>query len=965
MAINRRITRSDGFDKNGDRKPLLVQHHSLYPLKMKTRRRRKEREDRSKSLQQIVGRMILLSVCFGGTLIVSGNVAFAYIPNHGIAAYSRTLRRNNPVRAGPALASSKSTVDRLNQVNATNSTGDINGIGEDVIIQQTLDTNQDTPASRENFFREQTDGTYEMESLYIDDDSENQDVSYFGTPTQFEYDEDNDISASENLSRLADMETTDINQIQSKSDEMEEASSEIASASNNINNTQPSILSRIRPFRRIKSIFGGSSSDVNNTTIMQQIDDTEIEMGASDNDGIIADDDSDAKKLSLRKLWRKRNARTLEEGIRRGERANTLAFLMNKAIVNANPSQERSYVERSLMGLINGLAEEVEDLDIEINTSSKTPLWRKEVDEIRISFSRLGFRPLQLGGTDSVVEIVDVDNDVSSSKVNNTANMNALVTNSDNKLEETNELIFTECPDEGFDRIDEDGSGTLDEDELAQALNSISGLKTDQSSIQALASDLVRLYDDNGDGVVDREEYKRMVEDMAKLRAQKEAEMKKDDQKNPFVAVKDSIQSVGAGISNRAGEVVSAARDNFFSDKNEEDEEETEMGSIVLSKMNLDLRRLVFGGFPIVKKITPGGPLILEPFTATVTASFSAEDVMGSFLLDAALRRLVARTLRVRLRSYRDFTEGALFTGRQWKMFSQTAPVVEVLELSKVEFDSRDKMVVTGRARVRADPDAPVVTSTFKLRTKIGTRKNGQVINIKEPELAFVFECPKALEDGLAAVCDTFGLPPPKRPEPYYSFFPIYSPFKVDEDSGGFDMGEDNNIRSIFIKNGKLRFEMSVVLRPGRFLGNHYLAFTVPQRTFIITMDRVWNGVRAARENKQVADREKKKKKKKLSKGEKARAKEKTKASISEIEPTPSEPLDSTKKSSKKRMGIVKTIKENTPTPKSFYARFVEGYTMIEREEEATNERITNEISDWFGRQGSSGENTTMAEEEE
>ena len=391
--------------------------------------------------------------------------------------------------------------------------------------------------------------------------------------------------------------------------------------------------------------------------------------------------------------------------------------------------------------------------------------------------------------------------------------------------------------------------------------------------------------------------------------------------------------------------------------------------------MNLDLRRLVFGAFPIVKKITPGGPLILEPFTATVTASFSAEDVMGSFLLDAALRRLVARTLRVRLRSYRDFTEGALFTGRQWKMFSQTAPVVEVLELSKVEFDSRDKMVVTGRARVRADPDAPVVTSTFKLRTKIGTRKNGQVINIKEPELAFVFECPKALENGLAAVCETFGLPPPKRPEPYYSFFPIYSPFKVDEDSGGFDMGEDNNIRSIFIKNGKLRFEMSVVLRPGRFLGNHYLAFTVPQRTFIITMDRVWNGVRAARENKQVADREKKKKKKKkkLSKGEKEKAKEEIKekakeeikASISEIEPTPSEPLDATKKSSKKRMGIVKTIKENTPSPMSFYARFVEGYTMIEREEEATNERITNEISDWFGRQGSSGENTTMAEEEE
>ena len=955
MAINRRIARTGGYEENGDRKLLLVEHPSLYPLKMKTIRRRKDRESGSKNLHQMVGRMILLSVCFGGTLIVSGNVAFAYIPNTGMAAYSRTLRRSNSAQARLVLASSKMTADQSNQINATNSTGGINGIGEDVIIPQSLDTNQDTHSSRENFFPEQTNGVYEMGSLSTDDDTENRDVSFFATPTKFEYDEDNDISASENLNRLADMDTNDL----------KEGSSEDASPENLVDANGPSILSRIRPFRRIKRIFGGSPSEANNATTTQQIDDSEFEMDENANatdsdDDLIVDDDSDSKKLSLRKLWRKRNARTLEEGIRM-ERANTLAFLMNKAIVNAKPSQERSYVERSLMGLVNGLAEEVEDLDIEISTTSKTPLWRKELDEIRISFSRLGFRPLQLGGTDSVVEIVDIDNDV----VNNyTDESNALVSNSDEELEVTSELIFTECPDEGFDRIDEDGSGTLDEDELAQALNSISGLKTDQNSIQELASDLVRLYDDNGDGVVDRQEYQRMVEDMAKLRAQKEAETKQDDQKNPFVAVKDSIQSVGAGISNRAGEVVSAARDNFFSDKNEEDEEETEMGSIVLSKVNLDLRRLVFGAFPVVKKITPGGPLILEPFTATVTASFSAEDVMGSFLLDAALRRLVARTLRVRLRSYRDFTEGALFTGRQWKMFSQTAPVVEVLELSKVEFDSRDKMVVTGRARVRADPDAPVVTSTFKLRTKIGTRKNGQVINIKEPELAFVFECPKALENGIAAVCDTFGLPPPKRPEPYYSFFPIYSPFKVDEDSGGFDMGEDNNIRSIFIKNGKLRFEMSVVLRPGRFLGSHYLAFTVPQRTFIITMDRVWNGVKAARENKQVADREKKKKKKK-SKGEKAKASEVAKAAASEIESTPSEPLDSAKKSSKKRMGIVKTIKENTPAPKSFYARFVEGYTMTEREEEATTERITDEISDWFGRQGSGGDNTTITEEEE
>jgi hypothetical protein len=121
---------------------------------------------------------------------------------------------------------------------------------------------------------------------------------------------------------------------------------------------------------------------------------------------------------------------------------------------------------------------------------------------------------------------------------------------------------------------------------------------------------------------------------------------------------------------------------------------------------------------------------------------------MGSFLLDAGLRLLVARALRVRLRSFRDFVDGAYFFGRRWKMASKSAPVVEVLGLSNVEFDKRDKMIITGRARIRTGPDAPVVTNTFKVRTKIGTTNNGQNIRLVEPELAFVIECPQALENG-------------------------------------------------------------------------------------------------------------------------------------------------------------------------------------------------------------------------
>ncbi len=73
-------------------------------------------------------------------------------------------------------------------------------------------------------------------------------------------------------------------------------------------------------------------------------------------------------------------------------------------------------------------------------------------------------------------------------------------------------------------------------------------------------------------------------------------------------------------------------------------------------------------------------------------------------------------------------------------------------------------------------------------------------------------------------------------------------------------------------------------------------------------------------------------------------------------------PLDSKEKDSTKKPGFFKTIKDNTPTPKSFYARFVEGYTMIEREEGATNERITNDISDWFGRQRLRSDEKSTAE---
>jgi len=168
---------------------------------------------------------------------------------------------------------------------------------------------------------------------------------------------------------------------------------------------------------------------------------------------------------------------------------------------------------------------------------------------------------------------------------------------------------------------------------------------------------------------------------------------------------------------------------------------------------------------------------------------------------------------------------------------------------------------------------------------------------------------------------------PPVRPKPLYAFFPIYSPFKVNDEQGGFFLGEDNCIKSIHIQDGALRFELSAVLRPGRFLGNHYIAFTIPNRTFIITLDRVREGMKAARKMK--------KEKKAM---EKAALKQKDgKAVVAEIVP----------RQGKRNNG--KTVKSQ---PKRFFSRFVDGYLQAEREDEE-RERLTDAIRDFFGRQGS------------
>ena len=83
-------------------------------------------------------------------------------------------------------------------------------------------------------------------------------------------------------------------------------------------------------------------------------------------------------------------------------------------------------------------------------------------------------------------------------------------------------------------------------------------------------------------------------------------------------------------------------------------------------------------------------------------------------------------------------TEGYTRKRRSW----------EVAKLEDAHFDKCNRLVVTGRAKIKEalgykhDP----IEQGFKLRTKIGTRSNGRIIGLLEPEIAIFAECPKDLE---------------------------------------------------------------------------------------------------------------------------------------------------------------------------------------------------------------------------
>merc|ERR1712194_557287 len=115
----------------------------------------------------------------------------------------------------------------------------------------------------------------------------------------------------------------------------------------------------------------------------------------------------------------------------------------------------RRYGARTITGLIVALAEEAKGLEVEVDAKKDSPISNKQIDSIIINFSRLGFKPLRIGGLNNAVR--DFENSISP----------ALETEFTESLSSSNVTTI----DEAFKRIDADNSGALDTEELANALD--------------------------------------------------------------------------------------------------------------------------------------------------------------------------------------------------------------------------------------------------------------------------------------------------------------------------------------------------------------------------------------------------------------------------------------------------------------------------------------------------------------
>lgn len=355
---------------------------------------------------------------------------------------------------------------------------------------------------------------------------------------------------------------------------------------------------------------------------------------------------------------------------------------------------QREYVGRTMAGLIAALAEEALDLKVEVHAQHRSPLWRKTVDSIKISFSKLGFKPLRIRGVEALSQTVeDWEGGLYGNEKRDYAKnlQSTIMTESTSDGYGFKNLFGIGVnkqgvnAEEAFRQMDKDNSGALDQEELVAALNmAISDHQETEVSnrmplveslpspsfrfvetgtpdpmwatsrteavLERLAARLVQLYDTNGNGVVDQSEYLTMVEDMAELRRSKRDKLLLDVKnrfgmgylRNVMVKTLSSYFKKWGGDENNVStgnhkdknngeeslevlEIDDISLDDQSVDSLDADEEEllkhsssikipkydpmlvgsqTGEGSILIENLKLDLRRLVFGAVPILKKVS-------------------------------------------------------------------------------------------------------------------------------------------------------------------------------------------------------------------------------------------------------------------------------------------------------------------------------------------------------------------------
>ena len=174
----------------------------------------------------------------------------------------------------------------------------------------------------------------------------------------------------------------------------------------------------------------------------------------------------------------------------------------------------------------------------------------------------------------------------------------------------------------------------------------------------------------------------------------------------------------------------------------------------------------------------------------------------------------------------------------------------------------------------------------------------------------------------------------------------------------------------LLLHNNDIQF--CAFLRPGRFLGNHYLAYTLPNRTIILTLDKVLEAMRNARRNKRLAERAAREvlqlaaargngidndnDKNEIATQSNSRGKP---ISISPEGKVRIRRLEKELKATIKEDLIIREIEDSAKeSPKSFIRRFVEGYSGAIREELdlEMNDRLSSSISDFFGSQDREGD---------